>query len=284
MKKKRVIITLLVVILAAVGGFFGYTKHAQAVASKKYVQESIPTIFFHGYGSSYRAEEQMTGAAKKAGVTKTIVRVNVSPNGYAKLIGSIPKKAKNPIVEVNFDDNKQQDYYTAGEWAKNVIKVLQKDYKFKKVNLVGHSMGNMAINFYILENAKDKSLPKINKVVDIAGHFNGIIDIDDEPNQMKLAKNGKPITKMDQGYKDLLKLRKVYPTNTKVLNIYGDKGDGTHSDGAVTNNSSKSLRYLVADRAKSYQEKKFVGKMAQHSKLHENKQVDKVLIHFLWGK
>jgi Alpha/beta hydrolase of unknown function (DUF915). len=29
-------------------------------------------------------------------------------------------------------------------------------------------MGNMAINFYILENAKDKSLPKINKVVDIA--------------------------------------------------------------------------------------------------------------------
>jgi Uncharacterized protein with an alpha/beta hydrolase fold len=118
----------------------------------------------------------------------------------------------------------------------------------------------------------------------LPGHFNGIIDIDDEPNQMKLAKNGKPITKMDQGYKDLLKLRKVYPTNTKVLNIYGDKGDGTHSDGAVTNNSSKSLRYLVADRAKSYQEKKFVGKMAQHSKLHENKQVDKVLIHFLWGR
>lgn len=27
-----------------------------------------------------------------------------------------------------------------------------------------------------------------------------------------------------------------------------------------------------------------IKKMAQHSKLHENKEVDKILIKFLWGK
>jgi len=283
MKKKAIILSTIIAVILVIGGFFGFSRHTQAVNSEKYVQTSTPTLFFHGYGSSFNAETQMTGAAKKAGVTKKIVRVNVSDNGYVKLIGAIPKSAKNPIVEVNYDNSKMTNYYTAGKWAKNVIELLQKHYKFDSVNLVGHSMGNMAINYYIMENAGKKGLPKINKVVDIAGHFNGILGINDKPNVMKLASNGKP-TKMDKSYKQLLKLRKVYPKNTKVLNIYGDKGDGTHSDGDVSNASSQSLKYLVSGRAKSYQEKKITGKMAQHSKLHENKEVDKLLINFLWKK
>ncbi len=283
MNKKRLILSTILAFLLVVGGLFSFTGCAQAAKSKKYVQESIPTVFFHGYGSSFNAETQMTGAAKKAGVTKTIVRINVSPNGYAKMIGSIPKKAKNPIIEVNYDNSKNTDNHVAGLWAKNVIELLQKEYKFKKINLVGHSMGNMAINFYILDNPNNKKLPKINKIVDIAGHFNGYIGEADAYSDVTLAKNGKP-DKMDPAYKELLGLRKTYPTETRVLNIYGDKDDGTHSDGAVENVSSKSLKYLVAGRAKSYQEKKIVGKMAQHSKLHENKQVDKILINFLWKK
>lgn len=283
MKKKAIILSTIIAVVLVISGFFGFSRHTQAVNSEKYVQTSTPTLFFHGYGSSFNAETQMTGAAKKAGVTKKIVRVNVSDNGYVKLIGAIPKSAKNPIVEVNYDNSKMTNYYTAGKWAKNVIELLQKHYKFNSVNLVGHSMGNMAINYYIMENAGKKGLPKVNKVVDIAGHFNGILGINDKPNVMKLESNGKP-TKMDKSYKQLLKLRKVYPKNTKVLNIYGDKGDGTHSDGDVSNASSKSLKYLVSDRAKSYQEKKITGKMAQHSKLHENKEVDKLLINFLWKK
>ena len=35
-------------------------------------------------------------------------------------------------------------------------------------------------------------------------------------------------------------------------------------------------------RAKSYREVEIKGKNAQHSKLHENKEVDKLLIDFLW--
>ena len=283
MNKKRVIISIIVALLVVIGGLFGIEHHTQASNSEKYLQSSTPTIFFHGYGSSFNAETQMTGAIKKAGVTKKIVRVNVSPNGYAKLIGAIPKGTKNPLVEVNFDNNKMGNYKKAGEWAKNVVVLLQKHFKFSSVNFVGHSMGNMAINYYIMDYAGKKGLPKVNKVVDIAGHFNGILGMNDEPNKMKLNASGKP-NKMDKDYKQLLKLRKVYPTKTSVLNIYGDKGDGTHSDGRVSNASSKSLEYLVSDRAKSYQEKKITGKMAQHSKLHENKQVDKLLINFLWKK
>ncbi|AYE38876.1 alpha/beta hydrolase [Companilactobacillus zhachilii] len=282
MKKRNVVLSIVLVLILLIS-FFGFSRHTQAVKKEQYVQSSTPTLFFHGYGSSYEAETQMTDAAKSAGVTKKVIRVNVSPNGYVKLIGAIPKKARNPIVEVNFDNNKMTNYVTAGKWVKDVIKELQEDYHFKQVNFVGHSMGNMAINYYIMNYAGKKGQPKVNKVVDIAGHFDGILGMDDKANRLKLAKNGKP-DKMNKSYEKLMKLRKVYPTNTQVLNIFGDVGDGSHSDTRVSNASSQSLKYLVSGRAKSYKEKKIKGKMAQHSKLHENKQVDKLLINFLWKK
>ncbi|MBT9036659.1 hypothetical protein BTJ18_07170 [Lactobacillus delbrueckii subsp. bulgaricus] len=46
--------------------------------------------------------------------------------------------------------------------------------------------------------------------------------------------------------------------------------------------SSKSLRYLVSPKVKSYKEKKFTGPMAQHSRLRENPQVLKTAISFPW--
>lgn len=283
MQKKKLSLSILLIILLTFGGLVACSKNNQAVDSSKYIQTNTPTLFFHGFGSSVNAETQMTNAAKEAGVTNLIVRVNVSDNGYAKMIGSIPKSAKNPIVEVNFDNNKMGNSYKASQWVKNVITLLQKEYKFDSVNFVAHSMGNMAVNYYIMENAGKKGTPKINKVVDIAGHFNGILGMGDKPNQVKLASDGKP-DKMNKSYQELLPLREIYPTNTEVLNIFGDIEDGTHSDGRVSNSSSQSLRYLVANRAKSYQEKKIKGKMGQHSQLHENKQVDKLFINFLWKK
>lgn len=67
--------------------------------------KTIPTFFFHGWGSSVNAEKHMANAAKKAGATNTIVQADVSKNGTVKLNGTIPKSAKNPIIEVNLEDN-----------------------------------------------------------------------------------------------------------------------------------------------------------------------------------
>lgn len=95
--------------------------------------------------------------------------------------------------------------------------------------------------------------------------------------------DGEP-TKINSHYRELLGLRHDKQLKTlELLNIYGDKNDGTHSDGDVSNASSKSLRYLVP-QVKSYQEKRVVGPEAQHSKLHDNPQVDKLLVKFLWGR
>ncbi|AVK61219.1 alpha/beta hydrolase [Lactobacillus sp. CBA3605] len=242
----------------------------------------VPTLFFHGWGSSYHAEQHMARAALRAGVTQTVVRATVSKRGTVKLNGRFHANDSRPIVEVDYQDNRNANYRTDGRWAKNVVVTLQRRYRIKSFNMVGHSMGNMAIVYYLLANGQNKQLPKLRKQVDIAGHFNGILGVDDQPNQMHLTPSGQPL-KMNHDYQDLLTLRKTYPKNQiKVLNIYGDKGDGSHSDGSVSNASSQSLKYLVVSRAKTYQEQKIKGPKAQHSKLHANQQVDRLLINFLW--
>lgn len=247
---------------------------------------STPTLFFHGGGSSYKAEEHMVQAAKDAGVTKDVIRADVDKNGQVRLIGEWSKNAKNPICEVNYEDNRQLNYQKHGVYATNVVKALQKRYGIKKINMVGHSLGNISIIYYMIQNGQKKSMPQLQKQVDIAGHFAGLnFDVPDairQPANLKLNAAGKPNV-MNASYREMLKARTSYPKDqVEVLNIIGDIGKDT--DGTVPNVSSLSLKYLLADRAKSYRVVKINGKNAQHSKLHNNPQVDKIIIKFLWNK
>mgnify|MGYP002770384444 CR=1 FL=1 len=184
MKKKTLLFSLLAMfaLVCAGGWYLLHQNQAQTVkaeARKTYIQSSRPTIFFHGWGSSSRAERHMANAAKKAGVTQTIIEAKVAEDGTVTLKGTIPKDAVNPIVLVNFDN------------AYAVVKALQDTYGIKEMNMVAHSYRNMAIVYYMLQHGSDTSLPKLVKQVDIAGHFNGIIGID-EPENITLDDEGKP--------------------------------------------------------------------------------------------
>ncbi|WP_421487226.1 alpha/beta hydrolase [Limosilactobacillus fermentum] len=270
-----------IICVLALAGTWLVRAQARQLNSTKYVQSTTPTLFFHGFGSSANAKDHIAKAAQKAGVTKTIIRANVTKQGTVNLVGMIKKGAINPIVEVNFADNRNSDYQVDARYAKNVVVALQERYGFKEMNMVGHSMGNMAITFYLVNNANDKKLPQLKKQVDIAGHFDGILGYDQPAGLSINQKTGEP-NKMTDSFKELLKLRQVYPRQAAVLNLYGDIGNG--SDGRVANISSETLKYLVSGRAKSYQAHRFTGKQAQHSKLHSNAQVDRYLIDFLWRK
>lgn len=280
--KKKILGPLLILLGFVLAG----CSNTQDTKSTK-VKIGTPTLFFHGGGSSYHAEEHMVSAAKKAGVTKSVIRAEVAASGKVSLLGSFPKNAKNPIVEVNYENNREMNFTRHGIYATNVVKALQKKYNFKQMNMVGHSLGNISIIYYMLQNSQNKKLPKLVKQVDMAGHFaglnfSGVPASIRQPKGLKIAQNGKP-NKMNASYRQMTKLRKIYPKNqVRVLNIIGDIGGKT--DGTVPNVSSLSLKYLVSSRAKSYRVVKFTGKNARHSKLHENTKVDKVLIKFLWNK
>ncbi|WP_295730439.1 alpha/beta hydrolase [uncultured Limosilactobacillus sp.] len=283
----------LVVIVIGVFGYRGYARHANA---HRYINSSTPSVFVHGWGSSYRAETQMANAAKNAGASNSIIRADVSKNGKVKLIGTIKKNAQNPIVEVNLENNKSAnykkpndpeyvaEYHRSGIYIKNVVLALQKRYHVKKINFVGHSMGNLLIAYYLADNANNKRLPQLEHQVVIAGHYNGLTMEDPRSMKSKVnSKTGKPSIMLPE-YKGILSLRQTYPKTAKVMNIYGDIKDGSHSDSQVPVNSAKSYKYLVGNRANSYVEHEITGKSGKHGNLHENKQVDQYLINFLWSK
>ena len=282
MKKKKIylasfFVALFLFVLAGCG------QKAQNVPAKKVTAsltntKTIPTFFFHGWGSSANAETQMANTAKKAGASNTIIQANVSKNGTVKLNGTIPKNAKNPIIKVNLEDNQSGKTL----YVKDVITAISNKYHYARINLVSHSMGNLQIANYINENYDNKKLPKINKVVSIAGHYDGYLGEEaGQKAKIKDKKTGEPDI-YSNGFKQLLPLRKHYPRQIEVLNIYGNKEDGSNSDGSVSVASAQSYKYLINGRAKSYREVEIKGKNAQHSKLHENKEVDKFLIDFLW--
>ena len=98
-------ILAMLVLVCAGSWYYIHQNQAQTVkaeARKTYIQSSRPTIFFHGWGSSSRAERHMANAAKKAGVTQTIIEAKVAEDGTVTLKGTIPKDAVNPIVLVNY--------------------------------------------------------------------------------------------------------------------------------------------------------------------------------------
>lgn len=111
------------------GWYFIHQNQVQIVkaeARKAYIQSNRTTIFFHGWGSSSRAERHMANAAKDAGVTKTIIEAKVAKDGTVTLDGTIPKGTINPIVLVNFDNNRGASTQDQGDYAYAVVKALQR--------------------------------------------------------------------------------------------------------------------------------------------------------------
>lgn len=113
MRKKNIIFNLLVLLLISFV--------AAGCSSKQTLEKTTvgtPTLFFHGFGSGYHAEEQMVNAAKKAGVTNESIIADVMPENKVILKGKFSKNAKNSIVEVNLQDNQNGS-------SKNVLAVIK---------------------------------------------------------------------------------------------------------------------------------------------------------------
>lgn len=243
---------------------------------------TIPTFYLPGYGASGRSTDHLIAAAQQQKEATKVYTATISATGHVNLRGHWPAKVKRPLVQVVFKANRNANYQTTSRWMKQLIQAVNRKHAFKRYNVVAHSMGNLTLWTYILRFNQRSTLPHVNRVVDLAGHFNGILGMDDRPNQVKLSKTGRP-QPMRASYRRLLPLRQRLALHQiRVLNGYGNLDNGSHSDGRVSNTSSQSLRYLVAKRAKSYREVEFHGAAAQHSRLHDNHQVDRTINQFLW--
>lgn len=263
--KKRVWIGLLCLIC-----LFALTGCANRQAQNKWVNSMTPTIFIHGYGSSSRAESSMVNAAERAGVTKTVVNANVDAHGHVTLTGPEISGRRNPIVKVNLQDNENTNMAEGARYIRNVIVKLQQRDHIKTYNIVAHSMGNTDAFSFINDYGTQKGMPKLKKQVVLAGAGIGGSG----------AANNKMYRQISS---HMTNLKNVYP-HAKVLNITGNLDDGSKSDGRIPNDASKSVKSMLGNRPASYRFVMLHGKHAQHSQLHENPRVFKLINNLLWGK
>lgn len=239
----------------------------QQAKEKKWVASSTPTIFVHGFGSSFRAENSMVDAARRAGVTSTVIQAQVAKNGRVTLNGPSIRGKRNPIVQVNLQDNRNTNMAAGGRYVRNVVLKLKREDGVKSFNVVAHSMGNTDVFAFLNDYGDQAGMPKLKKQVVLAGAGMANAPVDNAVFQ--------------QIQRHMSKLKDNYP-HAQVLNIIGDKGGGT--DGRIPNESSRSIKQLLGDRPASYKQVVIRGKQAQHSKLHENPRVFKLINNFLWGR
>ncbi|WP_436410137.1 alpha/beta hydrolase [Lentilactobacillus parabuchneri] len=274
------------------------TQRAQDQLKTQYVTSNTPTIFLHGWSSSLRSEKDMVSAAEVSGAASRRMIIHVRPNGKLKVTGTIKKWMVNPIILVRMDNNRAGEVQYA-HWLTKVCKMFKNKYHVNQLNFVGHSMGAYAVIYYNLMNGNNKDVPRANKLCVIAGPYDGMMDNhksnqptcgplmqlwDDAPNQNRILATGKPKI-IHPEYRLLYRLRKNFPHQARVLNIYGNLGDGSNSDGVVTTASALSLGYILRDHVSFYQTFEAFGDKAQHSALHNNNMaVNKILTEFLWDK
>ncbi|EHL96464.1 hypothetical protein HMPREF9103_02372 [Lentilactobacillus parafarraginis F0439] len=281
-------------------GFSIWQNHQEQerYAQQNYINSNIPTLFVHGWGGTLRSERKMASDAEASGAAQRRMVIRVRPNGKIAVTGTIKKWMRNPLIFLRFDNNRAGEFQYA-KWLTKVAKMLKSKYHIERLNFVGHSMGSYATVYYNMLNDNHKDIPRANKLVLIAGPYNGIINNgkqnqpitgplaalwDDQPNVNHLKKNGEPAI-IHPEYQILNNLKKHMPRQVRILNIYGDLNDGSHSDGVVTNESALSLGYLVRGRVDYYQTTKVTGPNAQHSDLHNhNLAVNRALTTFIWGK
>lgn len=196
--------------------------------------ESIPTLYMHGYGAGARSSNGMIAYASRYQGAKKVLTARIASNGSVTLSGNWPKGTKHPLIQVLQLDNTYYNYHVTSKWFYNLIVLLQRRYHIRRYNTVSHSMGNITTMFYQVKYGHDNKLPKLNRQINIAGHFDGIVGMDDTPNKNYFLSDGRP-RYINSYYRYLLDHRDGYPSGVRILNIFGNLENGSNSDGDVTN-------------------------------------------------
>ncbi|WP_163652111.1 alpha/beta hydrolase [Listeria sp. PSOL-1] len=239
----------------------------------------IPTVFVHGYKGTFNSFGNMLNRFSKQEGSRTIaMRISVSQKGTLMVRGNLdPDQKGDSAIQVIFEDNRAS-LARQTLWMQNVMQYLRKKEEIKKINLVGHSMGGLAILNYLETTKLDHHYPTPQKFIAIATPFNGINKAD----YFKLQKDpaAHDLKTGSSALKLLQQKKRNIPKNIKMLAIAGEHS-GLDSDGLVQVKSVFFAKNFFPKEA--YQERLVKGPDITHSGLHENNQVDQYVSQFLWN-
>ncbi|WEG73243.1 alpha/beta fold hydrolase [Vagococcus intermedius] len=240
-----------------------------------------PTLFLHGtYGTKYSLG-RMIKRFEKAGYAERSLEIIVERNHHLVIQGNIEKlqTVERPLVHIIFKEM-QPSEWQQGEWLHQIMLLLKQKLIIDDVYFVGHSMGGVAALRYLVDYGYDPKLPQITKLVTLGSPFNGEEVSNDSMTELDLSEKGPQ--ERNATYRYLEAAQERLPKTLSFLNIYGDLGNGSRSDGTVPVDSVKAISYLLEPVIESYHEVAIYGWQGQHMLLHENSDVDDVMAEFLW--
>ncbi|WP_088810518.1 MULTISPECIES: alpha/beta hydrolase [Listeria] len=277
--RKATVISLLAVFFVSIVAIFGviYVKTQQEEAKVK--ETIIPTVFVHGYKGTANSFGHLLNRIGSDSRTKQIaMQIMIKPNGQLKVRGHLDSQYKNgdSAVQILFEDNRAS-LSKQTLWLQNAMKYIREKEHIKTVNLVGHSMGGLAILSYLENTPVDAAYPVPQKFIAIATPFNGI----DRADYFKLQKDpaAHDLKAGSDALKNLAKNKTRIPKTIQMLAIAGDQNH-TGTDGLVQVDSVFYARNFFPKA--NYQERLISGTNVTHSGLHESFEVDALLSQFLW--
>jgi len=240
--------------------------------------EQIPVFYVHGFRGGDYTTNKMVQAACEAKGTDKFLKATIDPFGNFILEGTWTAD-KQPIVQLIFKD-RIAGVYASSYYLRAALSYLSKRYHFKKYSAVAHSLGAPSVIKAEMKTSLRKNFPHLDHCALIAGPFDGVMYLGDLPNVNRLNEKGRPIL-MSLSYMGMLFNQRRFNPNISVLNIYGNILDETNTDRFISVVSAKSIRYILAPVAHTFQEVEVRGDAAEHSVLHDNPFVINIINKFL---
>ncbi|WP_239255743.1 alpha/beta hydrolase [Listeria ilorinensis] len=276
--RKKIIFSVLTVITSAIlliGWIFSYYEQQKQAKAKENI---LPTMFVHGYkGTANSFGHMLDRLGEQFDVNQAAMQIYVGKHGDLNIRGTLnPTMPGDSAIQVVFEDNRAS-LARQTVWLQDVMKYLREYEHIKSVNLVGHSMGGLAILSYLENTEQDANYPVPQKFIAIASPFRGI----DQADYFQLQKDpaAHDLKSGSDALHALVKNKNKLPNNLQVLAIAGQK-TRTDSDGLVDVDSVFFLKEFFPKG--NYQEKLITGPDVTHSGLHENTEVDYYVSQFLW--
>ena len=226
--------------------------------------EQIPIFYVHGFRGGDYTTNKMVQAACKAKGTDKFLKATIDPFGNFILEGTWTGDQQ-PIVQLIFKD-RIAGVYASSYYLRTALSYLSKRYHFKKYSAVAHSLGAPSVIKAEMKTSLRKNFPHLDHCALIAGPFDG--------------EKGRPIL-MSTSYLGMLFNQRRFNPDISVLNIYGNILDETNTDRFISVVSAKSIRYILAPVAHTFQEVEVRGDAAEHSILHDNPFVINIINKFL---
>ena len=240
-------------------------------------KSAVPTVFIHGYGGTINSFGGMIQRLSSERKTTKEMLITVQSDGSLKVDGDLSKKKDNPSIQVLFTANKDTEWNQT-EWIYTVLKYL-KQQGVEQVNLVGHSMGGVSSLRYLTTYGQPNDASTINKFISIGAPFNDFTESSESIDDV--LRNG-PSVKAGR-YIDYQNGIANVPNKLPILLLAGKINQETVTDGTVPLNSALATFSLLKDHGNPIKYQIFTGPNAQHSQLHENLNVDKTVVDFLWN-